>query len=195
MRRVQLLQILIIVIIVMFTGVIIKQEIITYNLLVSNSALITITKDIITILAIIAGAILSYFRFFAGRTFSAKANIEFDVSLIETHDNRILHVVTLSILNIGSLTIWNPVAKIGIKQFNETKLNNDLIVDKFRSEAYFKDKGRSETVIDVGEKGYYMIWHEFETTTYAVTYIAEVTSSGGQNSLKGRECDISEKDF
>lgn len=180
MRRVQLLQILIVVIVVMLIGVVIKQNIITYNLLVCNNTLITTIKDIITILAIIAGAILSYFRFFAGRTFSAKADIQFDVSLIETPQKKIMHVVSVSILNLGSLTIWNPVAKIGIKQFNDTKQNQDLIVEKFHSESYFKDKGRSEPVIDVGEKGYYMIWHEFDTSTWAVTYTVELTSSGGQ---------------
>ena len=164
----------------MLIGVIIKQNIITSSLLVSNSPLIAVIKDIITILAIIAGAILSYFKFFAGRTFSAKADIEFDVSLIESPNKNILHFVSVTILNVGNLTIWNPEAKIVIKQFNDNKSNDALIVDEFQSKSYFKDKGKSEPVIDVGEKGYYMIWHEFEPSTWAVTYTVEVTSSGGQ---------------
>ncbi|TDD97067.1 hypothetical protein [Flavobacterium cellulosilyticum] len=180
MRRESIFLILLILLFTFGLGNLFKYQILTIEILTKNKEFVSVLKDIITLIAIIVGAILSYFRFFIGRTFSAKAEIEFEVSLIETPNNLIMHTVTVTIVNKGNLTIWEPLAKIGIKEFNTTKDKREQVIEKFLEKSYFGDEGKRDMVVDAGEKAYFMIWREFDNTTWAVTYSAEITSSNGR---------------
>jgi hypothetical protein len=180
MRRESYVLILLILFLSFGLGNLFKYQVITNDKLIHNKELVSVLKDIITIIAVVIGAILSYFRFFIGRTFSAKADIEFDVSLIETPEKMIMHVLTVSIVNKGNLTIWQPMAKIGVRQFNSKETKNEDIIERFLEKSYFADNEKREAVVDAGEKAYFMIWREFESTTWAVSYAAEVTSSNGR---------------
>lgn len=180
MRRESIVLILLILLISLGLGNLFKYQIITSDKLVCNKELVAVLKDIITVIAIVIGAFLSYFRFFIGRTFSAKADIEFDVSLIETPEKLIMHTVTVSIVNKGNLTIWHPMAKIGIREFNSLDDKKERVVEKFLEKSYFGDKGKRDLVVDAGEKAYFMIWKEYDSSTWAVTYSAEVISSNGR---------------
>ena len=53
-----------------------------HKLSLPEQTLITKVKDLVTIIALILGGIAAYFRFFSGRTFSLKAEVDLSCDVI-----------------------------------------------------------------------------------------------------------------
>ncbi|ASU34680.1 hypothetical protein MuYL_2793 [Mucilaginibacter xinganensis] len=164
-----------IVILSLLIGNLFKYHFFTVDRIIKQKEFISVTKDVITLLTIVLGAIFSYYRFFNGRTFSAKAEIEIEVTLIAKPGDKIMHALTVSIINIGTLSIWNPIAKVAVRDFN----NNDekykeAVVEGFDKVNYHNEVGDRNFIINPGEKAHFMYWKEFDLATWAVTYVAEI---------------------
>lgn len=144
----------------------------------ANKDFVGVIKDIITIFTIVVGSILSYFKFFKGLTFGPKADIEFDIVLIETPHESVMHIIRFGIVNKGTVTIWNPVAKISIRSyFGKEEIT--VVVDGLRENSFYEETAYGyDTIVDVGEKGYFIHHREFPKSTWAVAYDVEVTSKG-----------------
>jgi hypothetical protein len=180
MKRETLVLFLSILIIVLGINTLFKYNILTFQKLTGNKEVVTVCKDLVTIAAIIVGALFSYFRFFSGRTFSTKADIELEVVLIKTPTNSLMHALTASIVNKGNLTIWEPKAVILVQEYT---LNGNPEVEIYEQElqdSYFRKHDKGDIVIDAGEKAYFTLLKEYKTSTWAVTYIAEVKNDRGR---------------
>ena len=145
----------------------------------SNKEFVGVCKDIITIITIIVGSFLSYFKFFKGRTFSAKADIEFDIIVIEAPNDRFLHVIRFAMINKGTITIWNPVAKIRIKSFVENEVHTQFIRDLKESSSFDEMDEKHNCILDVGEKGFFYCHMDFHKSIWAVSYEVEITANNG----------------
>lgn len=180
MARERIVIILTILIVCLGIGLLFKNNIITEQLLVDKKNTVSVIKDLVTISAIILGAVLTYFKFFAGQTFTPKAEISFEISVIETPRKRLLHTVKVTATNKGNLTIWNPVAQIRIKKRGDKNEYPEDIVQQFGEEHFFDKNKERQTIIDPGERVHFIIWREFSSEIYAVTYSTEVSSSSGR---------------
>lgn len=179
MSRERIVIILTIIIAGLGLAVLNKYKIISEASLSSKSGLIGNIKDIITILAIIIGAVLTYFKFFAGQTFTPKAQVDFQVTIIENPQGKFLHTVKVIVTNLGNLTIWNPKAEISAKPRGDGN-TREGVVRNFIEKDYINKKSDNQTIIDPGERVSFVIWREFDKNIWAVTYTAEVSSDGGR---------------
>jgi hypothetical protein len=179
MRRYNSVFILAVLILVLLLLISVKYSILTKPVIVANKDFIGVLKDLLTILAIIVGALLSYFRFFSGRLFSEKADIDIKCSVIETPQKTLFHILTVSMTNKSNITIWHPEAKLVIRKFSPDKNQNEELVDDFYESDHFKND-KMDAIIDSGETASYVIWREFETKVWAVAYSVEITSDSGR---------------
>ena len=177
---------LIVVIILLAVGLLFKHGIFTVEFLAGNKEFVSVTRDLISLFLLITGGILSYFRFFKGRTFSSRGEINFEVTLLETPKGTYFHVITVKFKNIGNYTIWNPIAKFIIQEYNEFGLQKEQIIEKFHEQNYFQSSEKRYSIVDSGETAFYVISREFDKSIWAVTYVAEVTADNKrtwQNSI------------
>lgn len=168
------------IIIALVVAVLVKYEVITGQILSEKRVLIGVVKDLITIIAIVFGAILTYFKFFAGQTFTPKADIDFQVSIIERPDSKLMHTLKVTITNKGTLTIWDPVARIKIDKWCD-RGQNEEVVKQFMEDQYFEKHQNDQSIIDPGESVHFFIWRVFDSNIWAITYRAEVSSSSGRS--------------
>jgi hypothetical protein len=155
-------------------------------LLGNKKDFIAAIKDIITVMAVIIGGLLSYFKFFSGRTFFAKADIEFDITVLPHADNS-LHTIKFSLINKGNITIWQPNAKIGIRKFinPDDPLNVDHnhsqceIVKDLCEKSFFDEDKKHSYMVDPGEKIFFILHRNFERKVWAVSYDVEIVSKSG----------------
>lgn len=137
-------------------------------------------KDVVTLIAIVGGGILTYYKFFKGRTFSAKADINIEVTLIETPNDSYLHTVKFSIINNGNVTIWNPTAKIGIKKFGPTIDIEKEVIEGVIEKSFFDNEVTPRYyMVDPGEKTFFVQQFELEKKFWGVSYDIEVVSRKG----------------
>jgi hypothetical protein len=61
-------------------------------------------KLVATLLAVAAG-IASYFRFFRGRTLSARANLELSVEVVRRSSGSMIHLISIELVNVGNVAI------------------------------------------------------------------------------------------
>ena len=64
---------------------------------------------------LLTGAVLSYFRFFYGRTLSRRADVALAVtSILDPRGDR-LHSAIVTVKNVGTVTIWHPKPSIEVR--------------------------------------------------------------------------------
>ncbi|MFT3823961.1 MAG: hypothetical protein QM731_08570 [Chitinophagaceae bacterium] len=180
MKRETLVLLLTVLITVLGIGTLFKYNILTLQKLADNKDLVTVFKDVVTIIALVIGALLSYYRFFSGRTFSTKADIELEIILIQAPKNSIMHALTVSIINKGSLTIWEPEAILSVQEYTENGAQKEVVHEQFLRESFFRKGDKGDVVIDPGEKAYFTFLQEFQSSTWAVTYTAEIKNDRGR---------------
>jgi hypothetical protein len=149
------------------------------NEFIANKELILVVKDVVTIITIVGGAYVTYYRFFKGRTFTAKADLEIDIQLLRTPNGTILHHVKCHLSNRGGITIWNPTAKIGIKRFYKGNKQLSEVIEGIRETSFFDDGSITRYFVDPGEKITFIYHQEHENDIWAVLYDVEVNSKSG----------------
>ena len=82
----------------------------------NNKDSIGAIQSISSIGVIMIGAVVSYYRFFRGRTFSTRLELEMEVTVIPADENTNIHSITLKARNIGTLSIWGlePIITVDI---------------------------------------------------------------------------------
>lgn len=70
-----------------------------------NKDALTAINNLCTTTAVIIGGILTYYRFFRGRTFAARAELSIDVDVVEGPENSSLPLITVSVQEYRGLHI------------------------------------------------------------------------------------------
>ena len=123
-------------------------------------------------------SVFSYLRFFAGRTFARRADVSINVIVAAAIDKSHLHAISLTIKNIGNLTIFEPeMSLLAIDYFTdgskrESKVENWVTNDQFASEVIV-------SLIDAGEECCFLASRKTETAIWATTYAAVVRDQSG----------------
>jgi hypothetical protein len=134
---------------VLVIAVLIKDGVLTKNRIVDNKELFDAISKIATILVLFIGGILSYVRFFKGRTLGPKLILKLQSGVVSV-DKGLLHWIEIEIQNTGSVSIWNYDVKI-YATYHGTFASSDEITEF----VYVPhDLEVQEHVVDVGESAF-----------------------------------------
>lgn len=149
----------------------IKDGRITKLTLAQDKDFLDSLSKVTSVVAIVAGGVLSYFRFFRGRTFSEKL-ILIPTSGTVVIPNGNLHWLEVEIKNLGSVAIWNHKIRI-LAQFHG---DGESLHEVTEFAKWQDGGGNTETVIDVGESAYEHSYLFVPTDIQAVSFKISVRS-------------------
>jgi hypothetical protein len=155
----------------------IKYGHVSWQFLADRKDALAAANSAVSILVLIVGGMLAYFKFFRGRTFSVRADIELSANVIPAPDGERLHVLNLSVRNVGTVAMWDPRARLLV--YVNADWNEPQVVDRWEEKLHAQDTRRRSAVLDSGETGYFVTHTLFPPSVWAVTYIAEVTCDSG----------------
>ena len=92
-----------------------KYGLVSAGLLSRNKDAISAATSIIGSLTLLIGAFLTYYRFFRGRTFSARAEIAINASIHQSGGDFYIHAVEVELHNVGASAIWFPELVLAIR--------------------------------------------------------------------------------
>ncbi len=135
-------------------------------------------NSLVAILALLLAFSLSYFRFFAGRTFARRAELAMTTDVALAPDGSCLHAISLKLQNVGTLSIYDPElsliavdhAKGGSK--TTSKVTNWLENGEFASD-------RLESLIDPGETAHFHATRHVQPGIWSSSYAAVVRDRHG----------------
>jgi len=133
-------------------------------------------NSIVTIAALVVGFILSYYRFFAGRTFACRADLTVRGSQAITPAGGKLHGVTVVVKNVGTLPIYDAELRLMVTDLDTSGKRRQKKVEKWTANGPFLPVG-SHFVIDPGESDEFYAVHEVGVNVYASHYVATVRDS------------------
>jgi hypothetical protein len=153
-----------------------RNEFVSFATLARNKDALAATASIVTTLAVSLALLGSYFRFFRGRTFSCRAELAIETKVIGTPRGDFLHVVTITLKNIGSMSIWDPKPMVTVRPRSDTMQNPYQVQ---WDEVEYDDGVSRKSVVDSAETATYCIWHRFAPEVWLVTYDVFVRSEDG----------------
>jgi len=98
-----------------------SHQIITAQLLATNKDAIQAASSLLTATVVVVGGFLTYYRFFKGRTFSSRGQIEISTNVHDLFDSENLHVVKVVFKNVGTSAIYNPKLKLIVHILGENE--------------------------------------------------------------------------
>jgi hypothetical protein len=133
---------------------------------------------IVTPIVLLIGAVASYFRFFKGRTFSARAELGITVSVIRASGEENLHAISIRLKNIGPVPLWDPTISLRIQAYGPTP-SAPVEIKGWRLEHTDSTDGEEACVIDSQEYALYHADRLVATDIWAVRYEAAVRTAAG----------------
>jgi len=141
-------------------------------------------NSLIGVAAILVGGVLAYYRFFRGRTFSTRAELAMKVDVLEIPTKGFLHVLTLSIKNVGTVSIWTPQPVVRVTAHREGTDDSVELVDNWYDATIGQGQSPRLSVLDSGESNDFFMHRTFSKDVWAVTYLATVGCSSGDSWTK-----------
>lgn len=132
-------------------------------------------SSIATLLVLTAGSIFSYYSFFRGRTLALRVSVSLEVTVHKAPNGYYLHALTMTAKNVGGSMVWEPVARISIRQHLINGETREESVKKWSEER----SANSSNVIEPGEEAHFFVQTPFEHDCWAVTYLASVAADTG----------------
>lgn len=172
MNRRQIIFLLLTILTITIVLLVFKSNIISAEKLKSNKDVFSAIKDIAAIIGILFAVIFTYFKYFIGRTFSLNAETGIEITLIESPNNSYLHSLRISIKNIGSFAIWNPVITLSIIKHEGEAETTEVINDIQENMAVTGEK--YDNVINPGETASIFFRKEIPGNIWAVNYKAQI---------------------
>lgn len=99
---------------VLTLAILLKHGILSRSTLEENKDSLSALNSAAGIIVIVLGGVFSYYRFFRGRTFVERAQPTLSVRVVPA-DGENIHAVTLTLENIGTLPIWNPLPTVHVR--------------------------------------------------------------------------------
>ena len=159
-------------------AILVRLDILTTSKLATNKDALSALSSSVTMIFLLIGGVFSYYRFFRGRTFFARADIDIKVTIADTNTDKTIHFVVVEIKNIGTLPIWNPTPIVDVITIHNGP-NSTERWDRWE-EGTINDKKELFTVVDTGEDASFFNHHNVSKDVWAVGYIAYVTAESGE---------------
>lgn len=159
-------------------AVLVRLDILTASKLAANKDALSALSSSVSMIILLIGGVFSYYRFFRGRTFFARADIDIKVTIIDTNSDQLIHFVVVEIKNIGTLPIWNPTPVVDVTTIDSRTHKNDRWDNWV--EGRVTNRGEVYAVVDSGEDASFFNEHEVAKDAWAVAYVAYVTAESGE---------------
>jgi hypothetical protein len=154
-----------------------KHGVLTSAWLTTNKDAISALNNIASMTVLLAASIFSYFRFFRGRTLALRAELTIAVTVHATSENFLVHAITLSAKNVGSVTIWNPLPQISIDVLGPDQVRLSTRIDDWSLELSRTDD--MIPVIEPGETVTFSALRNIDKVAWAVMYAATLRADQG----------------
>ncbi|MGH7488959.1 MAG: hypothetical protein ACRD2I_10305 [Vicinamibacterales bacterium] len=129
----------------------------------------------------VVGGVLAYYRFFRGRTLATRAELAISVDIVQGPHASLLHAITVSIKNVGTVSIWNPVPALEITAHRDDGTTTSENVNGWHEVS---DDSSKVSVLDSGESGDFFSQRFFTSDIWAVTYVVTVNCDSGDSWTK-----------
>jgi len=151
-----------------------QDQLITAEYLVANKDAIQTASSIASAVILIIGALFTYYRFFRGRTFSARGQIDIQTKVHHLNEQTNLHVTKVQFKNVGSTAIFSPKLKLVVDSIG-TERKREVIGHWFDPAADIEDVPKMYYV-DPDETTSFLVHREIPKSTRIVIYTAIVSS-------------------
>lgn len=162
----------------LFLANLIRHEVLSTSTLAESKDALSALQSAVQILFIVLGAVFSYYRFFRGRTFVSRANVDVDVTVIETPKQVALHWITIEFRNLGTVSIWAPQPEVIVELVGPTGTSSETWRD-WREASTGRERVRHFSVVDSGEAISFTALKEIPADIWAVGYQVFVTDADG----------------
>lgn len=154
-----------------------KYDFLTAKWLTANKDPLDAISKVATICTLVLGSVLSYYRFFRGRTLSLRADLTISSNTIEAPCQAHLHCVTVKVRNVGTTTIWHPVIELETcALLADGSTSPGKVSEWIEPEVRSGKLERHLTLIDPGETAEYFCHVVVPRSAWAVTLTAVATS-------------------
>jgi hypothetical protein len=100
--------VLVAVIVILIVAYLIKLGLIDPRRLGADKDSIAAIGSICTTLTVLVTGVFAYHRFFRGRTFTLRLDVNCEVTMVDGPHPASLGLLTVSVKNIGNVTVWDP---------------------------------------------------------------------------------------
>lgn len=174
----QLVFFLSVVVLVLLLAVLIDAGIVSARALTANKDLIDVLSTLASFGLLLVGAVLAYFRFFRGRTLSPRLDLEINCSVFEATPAEHLHVLSIEVVNIGPVAIWEPRPIVEVIRHSGGGSRSEVISEWFTPKLT-PDGIERIAVLDTGESAQFFTQELITTEIKVVTYFAHVSTERG----------------
>jgi hypothetical protein len=152
-----------------------KHGVAVKSAIVQNKDFIDAISKILGATALAIGAVASYYRFFRGRTFAAKADLNLEVAVYETDQDFRLHVINLEVTNLGPVPISEPRPQIDVYLYGPSGTKK-YSIDKWWHPLDEDGEADNVSLIDSQESSQFHSSQHIPNEIWAVLYVARVES-------------------
>jgi hypothetical protein len=157
-----------------------KFGFLSWALLASKKDALDSISKLVTIATVSTGAILSYFRFFRGRTFSLRAELSIAATPHKRPDGKWLYVITVAAKNVGTMTIWEAYPNVELHLL-KAEGNPEVVRINVWHSPRSDSSSSSVRVLDPAETALYFFHHVAPLETWGITIFASVSSDTGDS--------------
>jgi hypothetical protein len=175
---------LILVVCVLVAANLIKYRSAAKLIVLQNKDVIDALAKLIGALALVTGAIASYYRFFRGRTFAARAELNLDVAVYDTDEDFRLHVINLEVSNVGPIPILEPEPTIDVYLYGPKRTEKYAITKWWQPTDDDQPSVPTIALIDTQESSQFHSSQHIGLEVWAVLYVAKVVSSRGDTWMR-----------
>lgn len=171
---VEIVAVSVIIILLLILANLFKYNYFSLLMFAQNKDAITTLTSIISTIILIISALATYYRFFRGRIFSTRVEIELKVSLHLINKETVLQAIEIEITNIGGFSIWEPSVSLSAYKHNlNGELSSPIAVNIWGSPSN-EERQESVIVAHPQEKIHFYAFQKIPTKTTIVTYVTTV---------------------
>jgi hypothetical protein len=148
--------------------------------LVENRDFVDVGTKLLGTFIVTLGAIASYFRFFKGRTLSPRLKIDGTVEVFPIDSSRTLHVLSVEVVNVGSVAIWGLEPRVEILYHGDAERTEEDVGDWW-TPLEQRDATPRLAMLDTEESSQFVVHREVPHEVWAVTYFTRVSLSSGHS--------------
>jgi hypothetical protein len=157
-----------------------RYGVIKASTLIQNKDLIDVGTKLVATIILTFGAIVSYFRFFKGRTLSPRLTVNATVEVFPIDTAATLQVLTVDVKNVGSVAVWGLEPCVDIL-FHGDQERTEKDIGNWWTPLEQRDGTRRLHMLDTDESSQFVVHRVVPTQYWAVTYFTRIGLSSGHS--------------
>jgi len=152
----------------------VKAGVVTWDWFARHKEGIDALSSVLGILAVGVGAFAAYYRFFKGRTFTTRADVQLSVTVHPHGDHKTLHAICLTLKNVGTFPIWNPRPLITVRVHGPEAVSSEYDITEWWTPHDGPNSEGTASVVDTSETTSFYATHSMDRKAWSVTYVSSV---------------------